>query len=65
MFAIAFDLMVAETAQHHPKGVPQAHADVGAKLAGPDYTRALRSLHITASGDLSNLFVRTMARKAL
>jgi virulence-associated protein VapD len=25
MFAIAFDLVVAETAQHHPKGVAQAY----------------------------------------
>jgi hypothetical protein len=27
MFAIAFDLVVADTAQHHPKGVSQAYAD--------------------------------------
>jgi virulence-associated protein VapD len=27
MFAIAFDLVVADTAQHHPKGVSQAYAE--------------------------------------
>ena len=26
MFAIAFDLVVAETALHHPRGVSQAYA---------------------------------------
>jgi virulence-associated protein VapD len=26
MFAIAFDLVVADTAQNHPKGVSQAYA---------------------------------------
>ena len=34
MFAIAFDLVVAETAQRHPKGVSQAYADIGGVLAG-------------------------------
>lgn len=34
MFAIAFDLVVADTAQHHPKGVSQAYADIGGTLAG-------------------------------
>lgn len=28
MFAIAFDLVVAETEQHHPKGVTRAYADI-------------------------------------
>ncbi len=33
MFAIAFDLVVADTAHNHPKGVSQAYADIGAVLA--------------------------------
>jgi virulence-associated protein VapD len=33
MFAIAFDLVVAETEQHHPKGVAQACADICSTLA--------------------------------
>ncbi len=28
MFAIAFDLVVAETTRNHPKGVAQAYADI-------------------------------------
>jgi virulence-associated protein VapD len=34
MFAIAFDLVDAETAAKHPKGVSQAYADIGGTLAG-------------------------------
>lgn len=30
--AIAFDLIVKETAKHHPKGVSAAYADIGAAL---------------------------------
>lgn len=33
MFAIAFDLVVKDTAEHHPKGVSFAYAEIGAALA--------------------------------
>jgi virulence-associated protein VapD len=32
MFAIGFDLVVAETAERHPRGVTQAYTDIGAVL---------------------------------
>jgi virulence-associated protein VapD len=32
MFAIAFDLVVADTEKHHPKGISQAYADIGSTL---------------------------------
>lgn len=32
MYAISFDLVVADTEQHHPKGVSQAYSDIGAAL---------------------------------
>ena len=44
MFAIAFDLVVAETAQNHPKGVSQAYADIGGTLAGFGFNRVQGSL---------------------
>ncbi|HFC5667929.1 TPA: virulence factor, partial [Neisseria gonorrhoeae] len=28
MYAISFDLVVADTAQNHPKGISQAYADI-------------------------------------
>ncbi|MCF3019961.1 virulence factor, partial [Neisseria gonorrhoeae] len=32
MYAISFDLVVADTAQNHPKGISQAYADIGYTL---------------------------------
>jgi virulence-associated protein VapD len=65
MFAIAFDLVVADTAQNHPKGVSQAYADIGSTLAGFGFDRVQGSLYTTASEDLANLFAAIMALKAL
>ena len=33
MYAVAFDLVAADTEQHHPKGVTQAYTEIGAVLA--------------------------------
>jgi virulence-associated protein VapD len=65
MFAIAFDLVVAETAQRHPKGVSQAYADIGSALAGFGFNRVQGSLYTTDSEDLANLFAAILALKAL
>ncbi len=65
MFAIAFDLVVADTAQHHPKGVSQAYADIGNALANFGFNRVQGSLYTTPSEDLANLFGAIMALKAL
>lgn len=32
MYAVAFDLVVTDTEQQHPKGVSQAYADIGSSL---------------------------------
>jgi len=32
MYAVAFDLVVADTEKHHPKGVTQAYTEIGAGL---------------------------------
>ena len=32
MYAVAFDLVVADTEKHHTKGVAQAYTEIGAKL---------------------------------
>ena len=65
MFAIAFDLVVADTAQNHPKGVAQAYADIGAVLAGFGFTRVQGSLYLTDKDDLANLFACIQALKGL
>jgi virulence-associated protein VapD len=53
MFAIAFDLVVAETAQNHPRGVSQAYADIGATLANFGFDRVQGGLYTAPSEDLA------------
>jgi virulence-associated protein VapD len=65
MFAIAFDLVVADTDRHHPKSVPQAYADIGHTLAAFGFERVQGSLYTTPSEDLANLFGAISALKAL
>ncbi|NTW70589.1 MAG: virulence factor [Chlorobiaceae bacterium] len=65
MFAIAFDLVVAETAQNHPKGIAQAYSDIGSTLANFGFNRVQGSLYTTNSEDLANLFAAVTALKAL
>ena len=65
MFAIAFDLVVAEAERHHPKGVTQAYADIKTTLAGFEFTWVQGSLYVNATEDLAKLFAALMALKAL
>ncbi len=65
MFAIAFDLVVADTVAAHPKGVAQAYADIGSTLSGYGFSRVQGSLYTTPSDDLANLFAALSALKAL
>jgi virulence-associated protein VapD len=65
MFAIAFELVVAETARHHPRGVSQAYADIGYTLVNFGFDREQGSLYTTPSEDLANLFAAITALKAL
>jgi virulence-associated protein VapD len=65
MFAIGFDLVVADAALHHPKGVSQAYADIGRTLEGFGFDRVQGSLYVTQNDDLANLFSAIMALKAL
>jgi len=56
MFAIAFDLVVVDTEQNHPKGVSQAYAEIGATLAQFGFRRVQGSLYVTDSEDMAHLF---------
>ncbi len=44
MYAVSFDLVVADTEQHHPKGVAQAYSDIGAILNEHGFRRVQGSL---------------------
>jgi virulence-associated protein VapD len=65
MFAIAFDMTVAEMVRHHPKGVPQAYRDI-ARVLGPfGFERIQGSVYLTRNDDLGNLVTAVMSLRTL
>ena len=65
MFAIAFDLVVAEAQKHHPKGVAQAYADIKSTLAMHGFDWVQGSLYVNQTEDLAKLFAAILALKTL
>lgn len=65
MFAIAFDLVVAEALKSHPKGVSQAYADIGQTLKQFGFERVQGSVYVNDTEDLANLFSALMALRGL
>ncbi len=65
MYAVAFDLVVADTARHHPKGVSQAYLDIGATLEGFGFTRQQGSVYLSEHEDLAKLFGAMQALRAM
>lgn len=57
MYAVAFDLIVAETLKHHPKGVTQAYTDIAAVFGEFGFRRVQGSLYVTDTEDMANLFL--------
>jgi virulence-associated protein VapD len=57
MYAVAFDLVVADTETHHPKGVTQAYTEIGAILAEHGFRRVQGSLYVNDNEDMANLFL--------
>jgi virulence-associated protein VapD len=64
MYAVAFDLVVADTEQHHPRGVSQAYADIGAILNEFGFRRVQGSLYVTDNEDMANLFLAMQALRS-
>jgi virulence-associated protein VapD len=64
MYAVAFDLVVADTEQHHPRGVSQAYADIGVILHEHGFQRVQGSLYVTENEDMANLFLAIQALRA-
>ena len=65
MYAIAFDLVVADTERHHPKGVSQAYADIAATLAQYGFRPIQGSLYVTEDENMAHLFVAIQVLKGL
>jgi virulence-associated protein VapD len=64
MYAIAFDLVVADTEEHHPKGVTQAYNDIGAVLGEHGFSRVQGSLYVTENENMANLFLAIQALRS-
>ena len=65
MFAIAFDLLVADAAEHHPRGVTAAYTDIGTTLKRFHFERIQGSVYVCDNNDMANLFAALLALKAL
>lgn len=65
MYAIAFDLSVQNTNQHHPKGVTQAYSDIRSTLNHYNFIWRQGSLYTTDNDDMANLFLAIQALRAL
>ena len=65
MFAVAFDLTVAEVRRRHPKGVSQAYLDIGSTLERFGFTWVQGSVYVCEREDLANLFAALQALKSL
>jgi len=55
MFAIAFDLVVKDTAEHNPRGVSAAYVEIGATLANFGFRRVQGGLYTCENEDMANL----------
>lgn len=67
MYAITFDLVVAETKKHHPRGDPSvAYREIYEVLVSKHgFEWKQGSVYILANDDMARLFAAIMALKAL
>lgn len=56
MYAIAFDLTIAEAKKLHPRGVTAAYADISATLGEFNFYGVQGSVYVCDSEDMANLF---------
>ena len=65
MYAISFDLVVADTETFHPKDVAQAYSDIGTTLRNFGFERVQGSLYINHDENMANLFQAMNALKSM
>ena len=65
MFAIAFDMVVADIKQHHSKGISSAYTEIGKTLAPFAFERVQGSVYLTKNTDMGNLFSAISALRAM
>ena len=62
MYAVAVDLVVAQTEKHHPKGVSKAYSEIGGILGQYGFVGVQGSLYVTENEDTANLFQAIMEK---
>jgi len=65
MFAIAFDMVVADIRKHYPKGISAAYSEIARTVAPLGFERVQGSVYLGNSGDIARLFDAMAALKAL
>ena len=65
MFAIAFDLVVAEMRRNHPINIASAYDDIAVTLARFNFRRIQGSVYVCETEDLANLFQAIAALKSM
>ena len=65
MYALAFDLIVAEADKWHPKSSRQAYADIETTLGRFGFKRVQWSVYAADREDLAKLIEAVLALKAL
>ena len=65
MFAIAFDLVTAKIATHHPIGISRAYADIGRAMGKRGFEWVQGSVYMSKSSDLADIAFVMEALKAM
>lgn len=65
MFAIAFDIVVADIRKHYPKGISSAYTEISRTLQPFGFERVQGSVYLMKSADLANLFDAVSALKSM
>ena len=65
MFAIAFDLVVADAERHHPAGASQAYAEIRRTLGRFGFEGVQGSVYLSDNPDMGNLLAAVLALKSL
>jgi virulence-associated protein VapD len=65
MFAIAFDMTVADLRKHCPKGISAAYTEIAKTVAPFGFERIQGSVYLARTEDISRLFDAMTALKAL
>jgi virulence-associated protein VapD len=55
MFAIAFDMVVADIREHYPKGISSAYTEIATTLSPFGFERIQGSVYMTHDTDMTNL----------